>query len=63
MPFRTNVLVDLIELRRPLSEVAELLADFPWDSEEELVRLTEENVADAMRRFLGGQLSSDEIQR
>ncbi len=63
MSSRTNVLVDLLELQRPLLEVAELLAKFPWDSEEELVRLTEENVADAVRRFLDGQLSGDEIHR
>jgi hypothetical protein len=63
MATRENVLNDLIKLRRPLSELAGELAGFSWDCEMELVRLTSVDIVTALRKFLDGELSGNDIER
>ncbi len=63
MSTRERLLHDLIKLRRPLFEVASELASYSWDSKEELVQLTSADVVGALRKYISGEIPSEEIER
>ena len=59
---RRSALEDLLALRRPLASVRAQLAEFPWDSEQELVALRPEHLAAVLSRFAAGELSAAEVE-
>lgn len=58
---REIALRDLLELRAPVREAIARLAEFPWDSEEELVELSRSNVSRALDLFQRDALSVEEL--
>ena len=58
---RAEALGDLIEFRRPVVEAASALAAFPWDSPE-LVKLTRQQLADAVGRCWEGTISTEDLR-
>ncbi|MEY4729345.1 MAG: hypothetical protein RL020_503 [Pseudomonadota bacterium] len=60
---RKEVLENLIEFRRPLKEIGDMLAEHPWDSEVKLVILTPDHVINVLDRFIGGELTTSEIDQ
>jgi hypothetical protein len=60
---RQEALRDLVELRRPVGLAATALAEFGWDSDEELVTLTRADAVRALSRYREGTLSADEVRR
>jgi hypothetical protein len=55
---RTNQLRKLLDLPDDLDLVAQRLAAFPWDSDEELVTLTTEQAKSVLRRYLDGAIAA-----
>ena len=60
---RKEVLEELIEFRRPLDELGSMLSEYPWDSEEELVKLTSGHVLRVLDRFFGGKFTANQIDQ
>lgn len=59
---RIASLIDLLELRRPLSDAIEGLRAWHWDSLDELVEVRPIHVEAAMTRFESGRLSAAELE-
>lgn len=59
---RRDVLVDLIELRLPLSEKVAAVRELPWDSDVELELLTRASVDALLQRYLRGELSPPHLE-
>jgi hypothetical protein len=59
---RHSTLEELIELRQPLAAVCSRLAEYPWDSEEELVTLLPEHVVGVLARFAASEISAEEVE-
>ena len=59
---RRTALEDLLALRRSLASVRGRLAEFPWDSEEELVTLRPEHLVAILSRLTAGELSAEEVE-
>jgi hypothetical protein len=62
MPDRTELLRSLLALDGPLPEVVAPLRAFPWDSDEDLVTLKPEHVADLLGRYLSGELTPGDVE-
>jgi hypothetical protein len=60
---RIKVISELVELGKPLNEVADRVGEFPWDYTGEPVTLTSRHIASIVNRFLSGELSSSDIER
>lgn len=59
---RRAALRDLVEHRRPVSESVQALAQFGWDSEEELVDVTASDVVNMLKSHLDGSTDADEVE-
>ncbi|HZH03024.1 MAG TPA: hypothetical protein VEY30_04505 [Myxococcaceae bacterium] len=59
---RTSWLQTLLELKRPIHEITQALAKFPWRSDEDLVLLTASHLREVLRRYLTGQVASQELE-
>ena len=59
---RTTLLVDLLELRRPLPAILGDLSTLPWDCDELLVTLGPEHVVTVLQRYLSGEISSADVE-
>lgn len=59
---RRDTLVDLIELRVPLSEGVAAVRRLRWDSDNDLVFLSSANVVTALRKYLHGDLSAVDLE-
>jgi hypothetical protein len=59
---RRDLLVDLIELRLPLSEAVAAVRELPWDSDVELVLLTRASVGALLQLYLRGELSPADLE-
>jgi hypothetical protein len=57
---RIEAILDLIQIRRPISEATEVLLRFPWDSEEELATLRRGDILTILNYFESGKLSAAE---
>jgi hypothetical protein len=57
---RVEAILDLIQIRRPISEAMETLLGFAWDSEEELVTLRRGDALMILNNFESGNLSAVE---
>jgi hypothetical protein len=55
---RRELLTDLIEVRRPLSESLAAVRGLPWDSDVDLVILTRSHVVELLGRYLNGELDA-----
>src|SRR5579875_2879717 len=60
---RREVLADLLQLRKPLEAAVAAVRQLPWDSEEELIGLTTEDVLGVLQRYLSGGLTAKEVER
>ena len=59
---RTATLEALVKISMPISEAVSRLAEFPWDSESELVLLTPEDFRHVLSLFKQGSLSAAEVE-
>lgn len=59
---RTETLKDLIEFRKPLYTAIADIRSFPWDSDEEFVTVDPAVLGRALRMFLEGTLSPQELE-
>jgi hypothetical protein len=59
---RTATLEALVKISIPLSEAISRLAEFPWDSETELVLLTPKDFCRVLSLFHQGSLSAAEVE-
>jgi hypothetical protein len=59
---RVALLKALLSMDGSVSEVLGQLAEFPWDSEEELVQLERRHVREVLRKYLEGRVTSDEVE-
>ena len=63
MPGRRKMALNaLISGSAPLADVKRVLAQYPWDSDEDLVVLTRAHVIAMLRRQVSGQLRSDDLR-
>lgn len=59
---RKKTLEDLLKYRRDPKKLRNILADFTWDSDEELVQLERQHVVAVLKRYLRGEISSKEVE-
>ena len=59
---RTATLEALVKISMPLSEAISGLAEFPWDSESELVFITPKDYCHVLSLFKQGSLSAAEVE-
>ncbi len=59
---RRSTLEDLIELNRPIARIREDLAEYPWDSEEELVSLSAVDLQRLLERCLRGDVTAPDVE-
>jgi hypothetical protein len=59
---RASSVIALLEAQRPLRELQERLASFPWDSEDDLASLSPRHLRGILTKFLEGTLSSTEVE-
>ena len=59
---RRNILIELIEWRQPISQLTALMRSVPWDSDREVVQLTQAHILDVLRRFEAGLCSPAEVE-
>jgi hypothetical protein len=60
---RIQALLDVTRLRQPVEQAAAALADFPWDSDEELVELTRSDAMRLLNAYSDHVLSADDCRR
>lgn len=60
---RIDALRDLINLRVPVEQAESALAEFGWDSDDDLDTLTRADVIHILRRYQAGELNSTDCQR
>jgi hypothetical protein len=60
---RTEALRDLINLRVPVEQAEAALADFGWDSDDDLDTLTRADAIEILRRYQAGELTATDCQR
>jgi hypothetical protein len=58
---RENVLLHLLKLDQPLSQVFASMDQLPWDSDQDLVTLKAEHVISILGRFISGDLTAANI--
>lgn len=61
MENREQLLLRLVHFERPLSIILSELGKYEWDSDRELICLSTTEVEKAIRLFMNGGASSDEI--
>lgn len=59
---RRSALQDLVQLRLPLPLAISQLRGFPWDSDEELITLTGDDLDRVINKCKHGELSSSEVE-
>ena len=59
---RAELLLELIELRRPLPAILKDLSALPWDCDETLVTLKTEHVVAILERYMSGNLASSTVE-
>jgi hypothetical protein len=59
---RTEILTDLIELRKPVPAAVEAASALAWDEPDDLVVFTARHVRSALKRLLAGEFSADELE-
>jgi hypothetical protein len=59
---RRSALKDLLALKQPLGTVRSRLAQYAWDSEEELVTLLPEHLVRVLTRFAEGEISAVQVE-
>lgn len=60
---RQRVLRSLLELNRTLESVLGELVGISWDADEEVVILHPEHVIEVLKRFQGGRLRAEDVER
>ncbi|HBA70776.1 MAG TPA: hypothetical protein DER40_06405 [Geobacter sp.] len=60
MMSQKETLEDLVEFRKTPEELQDALKGFPWDSEE-LVQLGRQHVSTVLKRYLAGEISTQEV--
>lgn len=59
---RTNLLIDLIELRTPLIETKSGLAQYPWDHDTVLAVVTREHITSILKQYIAGELNDIQVE-
>ena len=59
---RSDILIDLIEVRLPLADVIAAARELPWDSDIELILLERAHVITLLQRYLRHELSADDLE-
>jgi hypothetical protein len=59
---RQELLLDLLELKRPIKEIAAALSTYPWDSDSELVLLTPGGISEILRRYVDGNVTAGDVE-
>lgn len=59
---RKKILQDLVEFRKPPSEMYAVLSIFEWDSDEELIQMERRHIAVVLQKYISGEISSEEIE-
>lgn len=62
MKTRRNVLEDLLFLREPLPRIHTSLAQFPWDSHEELVFLNRHHILSVLSRYMDSSVDENVVE-
>lgn len=62
MQTRTEILSKLLAYQTPLDELTQLLQQFPWDCDAELVVLTPDHVRHIINRYLSGELNAQQLE-
>ena len=60
---RTEALRDLINIRVPVEQAEAALADFGWDSDDDLDVLTRADVIQILQRYQAGELPATDCRR
>jgi hypothetical protein len=60
-PYRVGVLLDLLNLRTSVEELALRVRELPWDSDHDLVKLTNTQVLHVLNLFEEGKLSATDV--
>lgn len=55
-------MLDLVGFRRPLDDLVPALSRFPWDFEQELVRLDSADLRHALMLYRDGVISADQLE-
>jgi hypothetical protein len=59
---RQHVLEDVLAFTSSMSDLRQKLGEFPWDSDNELVQLGRDHVRQVLRRYIGGELTRDDVE-
>jgi len=59
---RKELLSNLINFERPLKSIMKRLRDFGWDSENELLEVTNAHIVNALQEYLNRKVSGYEIE-
>ena|SRR3990170_1146619 len=59
---RTELLARLLRMERPLGPVLEKLAEFGWDSDQELLEVSASDIRIALQAYIDKKVSSVEIE-
>jgi len=59
---RAELLRDLVTASRPVKDLSKELAEFAWDSEEELVSLECSHVVKMLKEYLAGRRSATDVR-
>ena len=60
---RTEVLKDLVAMRRPLDDALQAVRALPWDSDRDLVVVGPSEVALLLTRFLQSEVTAADVER
>jgi len=60
---RVALIEELLQMARPISEVARALSNLEWDYEGEGVTLAKHHLTSVLERFLLGELDASEVER
>lgn len=59
---RLDVLVELVELRKPIAEIADNISKLEWDYDGEPLIISSNQVKNIIERYLSGVLSNRELE-
>jgi hypothetical protein len=60
---REEALRALVQFDQPLTAIADALRQFTWDrSGDPVVQLSTDNVSSVLRRYVGGELTAEELE-
>lgn len=60
---RTNVLLELLSLKRPIDAIQNDLRNFKWDTKSEHVVLTRQHLYNVLNRYCVNDLSENDIRK